>query len=101
MFAREMNETDARELLKSELEKFYTLPYAELTKCVHHPSIIKNVEYNGIHYQVEIKIVWNRRYREDLCVIGAIHDGGWRALLPLLESFIVSPLGDIKDTKGI
>ncbi|MEE9421744.1 MAG: hypothetical protein V3V50_01165 [Gammaproteobacteria bacterium] len=96
-----MNESDARELLKSELEIFSRLPYAELTGYIHHASIIKNVESNGTHYQVEIKIVWNQRYRQDVCVIGAIHDGGWRALLPLLESYIVSPDGDVRNTKGV
>ena len=96
-----MNENEARDLLKYELEKFSKLPYEKLTTYIHQPSIIKNVGCGGRHYQVEIKIVWNQHYRQDVCVIGAIHDGGWRALLPLLESFIITPDGEIKDTRGI
>ncbi len=96
-----MNEDDARELLKSELEKFYSLPYDELATHVHQPSVIKNVESKDTHYQVEVKIVWNQRYKQDICIIGAIHDGGWRAILPLLESIIVGPDGEIRNTKGI
>lgn len=96
-----MNEDDARELLKSELKKFYRLPYAQLASYIHQPSILKNVESKGTHYQVEIKIVWNQRYRQDICIIGAIHDGGWRALLPLLESIIIGPDGKIRETQGI
>ena len=88
-------------MLKSELERFYNLPYDELTAWVYKPSVIKNVQGNGAAYQVEVKVVWNQHVREDVCVIGAIHDGGWRALLPLLESFVVTPQGDIRDTRGI
>ena len=96
-----MNEDDARELLKSELEKLHRLPYAELAEYIHQPSISKSVESHGTHYQVEIKVVWNHRYKQDICIIGAIHDGGWRTMLPLLESIIVGPDGEIRSTKGI
>lgn len=96
-----MNEDEARELLKSELACFYTLSYQALTQHIHSPSVIRTIQHNGTPYQVEIKVVWNQRYREDVCVIGAIHDGGWRALLPLVESFVVTPQGEIRHTRGI
>jgi hypothetical protein len=40
-----------------------------------------------------LKFFWDGREEENLRVIAAIDDGGWRALSPLSEDFIVAPDG--------
>jgi hypothetical protein len=44
---------------------------------------------SGRRYQVEIQAVWDDREGGDVRVMFGIDDGGWRAFLPLTDSFII------------
>jgi hypothetical protein len=48
---------------------------------------------SGAEYQVEIEAVWDSRQKGHVRVIASIDDGGWRAFVPLCDSFIKAPDG--------
>jgi hypothetical protein len=49
---------------------------------------------SGTHYQIEILFFWDDKPDGDVRVIGSISDGrGFRAFVPVTESFIMSPEG--------
>jgi hypothetical protein len=48
---------------------------------------------SGIEYQVEIVAFWDDKPHGDLRVSGGVDDGGWRALHPLSDDFIMAPDG--------
>jgi hypothetical protein len=45
----------------------------------------------GTSYQVEAQAFWDSGEDGPLRVFVSIDDGGWRALLPMSESFILAP----------
>ena len=49
--------------------------------------------HSGKQYQVEIEFFWDGKPDKNIRVMGAIDDGGLRAMMPLTESFILSPDG--------
>jgi hypothetical protein len=54
------------------------------------------LEVSGVsetQYQVTIQVFWDSKPHGDLRVVGSIDDGGWRAFLPLSDSFIMAPDG--------
>jgi hypothetical protein len=48
---------------------------------------------SGTTYQVKTHAVWDGKAGGDLRLFVEVDDGGWRAFVPLSESFIVSPDG--------
>jgi hypothetical protein len=57
----------------------------------------ETVGESGTPYQLDIYAFWDGGRRNadgDLRVRVAIDDGGWRAFYPLVEDFIVSPIGE-------
>jgi hypothetical protein len=51
---------------------------------------------SGTQYQLDIFAFWDggrRAVGGDLRVSVVIDDGGWRAFVPLVEDFIISPTG--------
>jgi hypothetical protein len=50
---------------------------------------------NATTYQIEIQAVWDGPKGGNVCVIGSIDDGGWRAFAPLTRSFIKGPSGQL------
>ena len=89
-----MDKVEAQSLLAAELEIFRALTYAELVKKIGTDA--RNYERKAsseVVYQVQIQFYWDGREGEDVRVLGAIEDGGWRAFLPLADSFIMGPDG--------
>jgi hypothetical protein len=35
--------------------------------------------------------MWDDDYQQNIRVMGAVDDGGWRAFMPLTDSFIMAP----------
>jgi hypothetical protein len=71
-----------------------TRSYAELVEAlVGRQEVREIVAASGVTYQVEAHSLWDDRKRGHLRVMVAVDDGGWRAFLPLSESFIVAPDG--------
>jgi hypothetical protein len=92
-----MNKLEARQLLKEELAKWRQKSHAELAGLMgqsHHAEVRSS---SGRLYQVEIEVFWDDKPDDNIRVSGSIDDGGWRAFVPLTDSFILSPNGTFVD----
>ena len=89
-----MDRDEARELLKDELAKWRTRPYASLAAMIGESVHSELTGPSGESYQVEIEDMWEYKPQGRILVLGAIDDGKWLAFAPLTDSFIVSPAGE-------
>lgn len=97
-----MNKIEAKEILSEQITRLKRLSYTELLKFFG-PVNIKVLELagkSGKKYQVEIKSFWDDKPNQNLRVSVSIDDGGWRAWVPITDSFIVSPKANSFDDKG-
>ncbi len=92
-----MNEEVAYLLLDAELRRLFELPYAELLKLIGAPETKQVIGEDGISYQIEIEAIWDIHRDEDVRVIVAVDDGGWRVLKPLTQDFVMRPDGSYVD----
>lgn len=84
-----MDHGEAREILETELAKYRWWSYDQLRALVGDPKISLEVAgRSGARYQVEIRAFWDAKPEGDVRVVGCIDDGGWRAFLPLSDSFV-------------
>jgi len=89
-----MNTLEARALLAKELDSWRQQPYAALASFVDGEPVLSQVlGEEKYRYQLEIQVVWDSRPGGDVRVLGAIDDGGFRAFVPLADSFIMTPDG--------
>jgi len=88
-----VNNAEAREVLARELAGLRSQSFADLKMLLGRPTTRDVRGASGAHYQVELEAFWDSRPGGDLRVIGAVDDGGVRALLPLTDSFIIAPNG--------
>ena len=88
-----MDATEARSLLRKELEALRSLSYAELADRLDKPATHELRGESDVTYQLEIQVFGDHRPGGNLRVRGSIDDGGWRSLAPLFEDFIVAPDG--------
>lgn len=89
-----MDNREAREILRRQLESYRARSYVELVNCIDaEADVIESVGTSGANYQTEIRVLWDDRAGGDVRVLGCIDDGRWRAFVPLGESFIKSPDG--------
>ena len=88
-----MNKDEAKSLLSHELSRYRELPYEELFSLIDHEEAFERTAPSGANYQIEIQVFVDDASRQTLRVMGSIDDGGWRAFLPLNDSFILSPDG--------
>jgi hypothetical protein len=89
-----MDSHAARQVLIHELSSWRCKLYKDLAELIDRPHVVERIGPDGTRYQIEIQVVWDSKRNENLRVIGMIDDGGWRALAPLCESFIMTPGGD-------
>jgi len=92
-----MNKDVAYLLIDAELRRLFELPYAELIKLIRTPEMKQVVGEDGISYQIEIEAFWDINRNEDVRVMVAVDDGGWRALMPLTQNFVMRPDGSFVD----
>ena len=92
-----MNEDVAYLLIDAELRRLLELPYSELIKGVGTPETKQVVGEDGNSYQLEIETFWDKAKGEDVRVIVSVDDGGWRALVPLSQGFVMRPDGSYVD----
>ena len=71
------------------------MSYAQLLSLLDETKHIEVSGPTGAKYQLEIQVMWDYKPDGDLRIIGAIDDGGWRAFVPLTESFIMRPNGTL------
>ncbi len=91
-----MDKKEAHSILTQHLGRFRTRSYAELASWVRdaHTEIIQAGGESATHYEVEIQFFWDDKPDGNVRVLGSISDGrGIRALVPLTDSFILSPEG--------
>ena len=88
-----MNTGEASQLLGEELARYRAFPYSELQSRIGDAICTQVVGAGGSTYQLEINFAWDDRPGGDIRVMGGIDDGGWRAFLPLCDSFIMTPDG--------
>jgi len=88
-----VNEAEASSVLVQELARYRAMPYAELLSMLDETKHIDVSGPTGTNYQVDIQVMWDDKPKGDLRIIGAIDDGGWRAFVPLTDSFIMRSNG--------
>jgi hypothetical protein len=88
-----MNKQEAQGLLIECLAGYRNYSYDDLQTRLGEIDTCQVIGESGIQYQVEIQVFWDDKLQQNIRVIGAIDDGGWRAFLPLADSFIMAPDG--------
>jgi hypothetical protein len=88
-----MNTQEAQSLLSEYLAGYRNYSYDELQTRLREIDTYQVNGESGVQYQVEIQVFWDDKLQQNIRVIGAIDDGGWRAFLPLTDSFIMAPDG--------
>lgn len=91
--AGEMDEIEAKEILANKLEAYRKRSYDELQYLLHTQDTEEIKASSGVVYQIEFQAVWDDKEGRNLRVIGAIDDGGFHALAPLIDASIVAPDG--------
>ena len=89
-----MDKTEAQQLLKARINELRAISYHDLLGLLDTDTTIEVDGAAGRRYQIETSVVWDSaKDPRDLRVIVAIDDGGWRAFVPMTDSFIVAPDG--------
>ena len=90
-----MDKIEARDVLVAHLRSFRARRYGDLVGLIGHVQVAEVVGRSGTEYQIEVEVMWDSpRKKTNVRVIGSIDDGHLpRAIVPLCESFIVSPAG--------
>lgn len=88
-----MDKEEAAQLLRAHLEEYRRRSYAELVAILGETQVAEIHGASGETYQIEVQVFWDGRPGGDALVAGSIDDGGWRAFVPLTDSFILSPDG--------
>jgi hypothetical protein len=91
-----MDKAEARQILR-ELRGFRSRSFPELVKLLDQEVTNEVRAESGVTYQLEIQVFWDDQPGGNLRVPGSIDDGGWRAFIPLTESFILAPDGSFVD----
>jgi hypothetical protein len=84
---------EARSILQEFLDELRKRPYSDLAKLIGDSQQHEIAGKSGTRYQVEIQAVWDDKREGNLRVLASIDDGGWRAFVPLTDSFIIAPDG--------
>ena len=92
-----MDKEEAGQILNSEISKFRSMKYEELTALIDSPVIFEIQRASGIQYQIEVQAFWDnpRQPYGDVRIIASIDDGSFvSSLLPLTVDFIMSSRGE-------
>ena len=92
-----MDNAAARAILLKELSAYRDRSYAELTALIGPEAFRREVTQDGVTYQLVIDLVWDDQPNGPVRVIGSVDNGGWRAFVPVSESFIKAPDGSFVD----
>jgi hypothetical protein len=96
-----MNIEVAYVLIDAELRRLLELPYSELIKLVGVRDFKEVVGEDGITYRVQVKAIWETTKNKDVRVVVSVDNGGWRALRPLTQNFVIRPDGSfVEESKG-
>jgi hypothetical protein len=94
-----MDKAEAQLVLSQVLTRYRNCSYEELRSLVEqsedswHSETFERDLSSGAKYQIDIAVFFDDKEKCNLRVRGAIDNGGWRALAPLCDDFIMSPDG--------
>lgn len=88
---KKMDQEEARTILAKELEVYRRRSYNDLQYLLDRQDTTEIKASSGVVYQLEFLAVWDDKEGGNLRVVGAIDDGGFRAFVPLTDSFILAP----------
>ena len=88
-----MDNVEARAVLQDHLRSYRQRPYGELVALLDKAHVAEVRGPSGVTYQVEVEVHWDHQPGGALRVLGSVDDGGWRALKPLTDDFILAPDG--------
>lgn len=90
-----MDEAEARGVLDRWVAELRRQSYTDLTAAwLDRPDCEQVRASSGVEYQVEIEAFWDDRRTRTLRLVVSVDDGrGWRAFVPMTDSFIVAPDG--------
>lgn len=88
-----MDTKEANNLLQKTLEQFRQYSFSDLQARIGNTHTARLAGESGKQYQIEIEIFWDGQAGQNIRVLAAIDDGGWRAFLPLSDGFIIAPDG--------
>jgi hypothetical protein len=94
-----MDKLEAQKILGEQLQQFRNRTHAELVPFVEsqRQEHFKVRGTSGATYYVEIQFFWDDKHRGRIRVVGSIDDGrGFRAFVPLTETFLVSRPESVK-----
>jgi len=87
-----MNKNAYLAVLASIVADYRTKPYSFWLEFLSGEPIVLEIEaQDGTKCQVEINASWDDRPNGDIRVGFSIDDGGWRAFVPVTNSFIITP----------
>ena len=92
-----MNKQEAMEILNSEIMRFRSMEYEELTGLINSSMNYEREAPSGAAYQIEIQAFWDnhRESNGNIRVIALIDDGRFPyCFSPLSSDFIKSPEGN-------
>lgn len=84
-----MDKTEARKILAEQLEQYRKRSHSELTQLIDQPETLTVMGVSGTKYELEFQAFWDDKPGQDVRVTGSIDDGGWRAVSPLSDDFIM------------
>ena len=90
-----MNRDEAKAILSDQLRSFTARSYSELAALIDKPVDVETAALSGKKYQIEINVFFDSKPGGDLRIIGSIDDGGWRAIVPLTDTLIMKPDGNL------
>ena len=89
-----MNRDEARSILRARVAELRREPYDCLkSNWLGKPDCEQITSHRGVEYQVEIEAFWDDETAGHLRLVALIDDGGWRALAPLADDFIIAADG--------
>ena len=88
-----MDNQEAKAMLTTKLAEYRKLSYANLVAKIGDNDCLEVSSPTGVEYQIEVQFMWDGKPGGDVRVMAGIDDGGWRAFMPLCDSFIVAADG--------
>jgi hypothetical protein len=88
-----MDNREATALLRDHLAAYRRRSYHDLVALLDMPQVAELRGPSGATYQLEVMVHWDDRPGGALRVLGSVDNGGWRALKPLTDDFILAPNG--------
>jgi hypothetical protein len=88
-----VDKLEASELLAATVDELRKRSRAELEQLLHKVEVRELRGPSGNTYQLEADASWDDRKGHNLRIFVSIDDGGWRAVFPMSQSFIVAPDG--------